>query len=152
MLTKKILAICILMAFSKIVDAQTIVGAWKTISNVMVNTDGSKKDLTEMQFKHWPCMANLQTIFEANGKQYLKSEQKCGSVDYNQLPASTWKMNGNTISITNTDVPTPLGNTSVYKVAFLDKTAIFTHVYTPEEQSKLHNKKVKELVITYHRL
>ena len=152
MLTKKTLAICILMTLSKILAAQTIVGAWKTLSNVMVNTDGSKENLTEMQFKHWPCMANLQTIFEANGKQYMKSEQKCGSVDYNQLPASTWKMNGNTISITNTDVPTPLGNTSVYKVAFLDKTAIFTHVYTPEEQSKLHNKKVKESVITYHRL
>ena len=152
MVTKIILGICILLTLSKILGAQNIVGAWKTISNVLVNTDGSKRDLTAMQFKQWPCMANLQTIFETNGKQYMKSEKKCGPIDYNQLPVSTWKVNGNIISITNTGMPTPLGNTSVYKVAFSDKTAVFTHVYTPEEQSKLHNKKVKEVVITYQRL
>ncbi len=152
MLTKKILGICIVMTMSKILAAQTIVGAWKTISNVVVNKDDAKKDLTALQFKQWPCMANLQTIFEANGKQYVKSEKKCGPVDYSRLPTSTWKMNGNSISITNTGIPTPLGNTAVYQVAFSGKTAVFTHVYTPEEQSKLQNSKVKEIVITYQRL
>lgn len=152
MLTKKFLGIFILMTLTKILAAQTIVGAWKTASSVVVNTDGSKEELTVMLLKQWPCMANLQTIFESNGTQHMKSEKKCGPFDYNKLPASTWKMKGNTISITNTGMPTPLGNTSVYTVAFSDKTVVFTHVYTQEEQSKLHNKKVKEDIITYHRL
>lgn len=149
---QKLLIVAFLLVFSKALIAQTVVGAWKTVSNVLVKTDGSKNDLTALQWKRWPCLADLQTIFDANGKQYMKSEKKCGPLDYNKLPAATWKMNNNSITITNSGMPNPLGNTAVYKVTFLAKTVVFTHVYTPEEQLKLHDRNVKEVIITYQRL
>jgi hypothetical protein len=152
-ITKKILLlICLFFTFSNMLVAQSIIGTWKTVSNVVVNLDGTKSDITAMQLKQWPCMADLHTIFDANGKQYMKSEKKCGPIDYNKLAVSTWKMSGATISITNTSMPNPLGNTSTYSVAFSGNTATFTHVYTDQERVKLHSKKVKEIVITYQRV
>ena len=140
-----------LSAFSTILTAQSIVGTWKTVSHTVVNTDGTKTDITAMQIKHWPCMADLQTIFDANGKQYTKSPQKCGPIDANKLGPSTWKMNGKTIAITNTEIPTPLGNTATYNVDFTGNKVTLTHEYSAEEKEKLHSKKVKQVILTYQR-
>lgn len=150
--SKKILVLLFMLSsFSTILTAQSIVGIWKTINNIVVNTDGTKTDITAMQIKHWPCMADLQTIFDAGGKQYMKSSQKCGPIDYNKLEPSTWKMNGKTITITNTTMPTPLGNTATYTVDFTGNKATLTHEYSTEEKAKLHSKKVKQVIITYQR-
>ena len=98
-------------------------------------------------------MSELMTIFEVNGKQYMKSPKNCGPMDYNKLPPSTWKMSGNTISITNTNVPNPLGNTSTYTVKFSGNKVILMHEYTQEEKKKLPGgKKSKELIMTYQRV
>src|ERR1035437_6701937 len=149
---KQILLLLIAMALVHCINAQSIVGTWKTISNMVINTDGSKTDITALQFKQWPCMADLHTVFDANGKQYMKSAKKCGSLDYSTLAASSWKMNGKTISIANTTMPTPLENTATYTVDFAKNKAVFTHEYSAEEKAKLHTPKVKKVVITYQRV
>jgi hypothetical protein len=135
-----------------ILTAQSIVGTWKTISNVIEDLDGSKSDMVTMQLKHWPCMADLHTIFDANGKQFMKSPKNCGPIDYNKFGASTWKMNGNTISITNKEMPNPLGITSTYTVSLAGNKAILTHEYSAEEKNKLHSSKIKKVIITYQRV
>ena len=129
--------------------AQSVVGAWKTLSNVIENSDNKKTDMFSMQLKMWPCMAELQTIFEADGKQIMKSPGKCGPMDYNKLSASSWKMNGNEISITNASTPSPLGITATYKVEFIGNKVTFTHEYTDSERKKLHTLKAKKVIITY---
>ena len=134
-------------------QAQDIVGRWKTISNIAENTDGSSKDLRLMQLKLWPCMADIETVFEAGGKQYTKSEKKCGMIDYNKLGNATWKMNGNIISITaDAAMSNPLGSTATYVVTAVNNTAIFTHVYTAAEKIALHNTKIKKVTITYKKV
>jgi hypothetical protein len=149
---KLILLLFIAATFANTLRAQSVVGSWKTISNAMVNNDGSKTDLIVMQQKQWPCMSAIQTIFEASGKQYMKSPKNCGPFDYNKLAPSTWKMSGNTISITNTSLPNPLGNTATYTVAFAGNKAIFTHEYSAAEKAKLHNETIKKVIITYQRI
>lgn len=146
------LTLLVLIACISGTHAQSVVGKWKTISNITENDNGKTKDLLAMQLKMWPCIKDLQTIFEANGKQTVKSPSKCGVMDYNAMPASSWKMNGNTIVITNNSMPTPLGNSATYTVTFKGKQALFTHVYTEEEKKKLHTPHVKSVTITYERI
>jgi len=113
--------------------------------------DGKKKDMSALLKEKWPCLVELQTVFEANGTQVMKSPKNCGPIDYNKLPASTWKMRGNIISISNKDMPSPLGNTATYLVEFIGNKAIFTHEYSNEEKTKLHTPNAKKLVITYQK-
>jgi len=149
---KNTLLLFLLLICASITKSQSVVGAWKTVSNVLEESNGTKKDMLAMQLKLGPCMAQLQTVFEANGKQVTKSPAACGPIDYNKLPPSTWKMQGNTISITNTSLPTPLGTTATYKVEFSGNKAVFTHDYSDEERKKLRSKNVKRVVITYERI
>ena len=137
------------IATTNFLYAQSIVGAWKTLSNVIENSDNKKTDILSMQLKMWPCMAQLQTIFQADGKQITKSPSRCGPIDYNKLPASSFKINGNEISITNTSMPSPLGVTATYKVEFSGNKIILTHEYTDNERKKLHTPKAKKAIITY---
>ncbi|MBS1947238.1 MAG: hypothetical protein JST47_05680 [Bacteroidetes bacterium] len=133
------------------VRSQSIVGSWKTVSNIIEDVDGKSRDMSARLNQKWPCLAELQTIFNANGTQVMKSPKNCGPIDYNKLPASTWKMIGNTISITNNSMPSPLGNTATYSVKFIGNRAIFIHEYTREEKIKLHTPNAKKLVITYQK-
>jgi hypothetical protein len=150
---KVFLFILLTMQFFTVIQAQDIVGRWRTVSNIVENTDGSSKDLRLMQLKLWPCMADIETVFEAGGRQYTKSEKKCGKVDYNKLGNATWKMNGNTISITaDAAMPNPLGSTATYIIAVANNTATFTHVYTSAEKTALHNTKIKKVTITYKKV
>ena len=146
---KSLLVTIFIIATANFLYAQSIVGAWKTLSNIIENSDNKQTDLLSMQLKMWPCMAQLQTIFEADGKQIMKSPNRCGPIDYNKLSASSWKMNGNEISITNTSMPSPLGGTATYKVEFIGNKVIFTHEYTDKERKKLHTPKAKKVIITY---
>lgn len=146
---KSLLITLLFIVTANLLSAQSIVGAWKTLSNVMENSDSKKTDMLSMQLKMWPCMAQLQTIFQADGKQIMKSPVKCGPMDYNKLSASSWKMNGNEISITNTSMPSPLGVTASYKLEFIGNKVIFTHEYTDDERKKLHTPKAKKVIITY---
>jgi len=135
-------------------QAQSIVGSWRTISQLIVNEDGSKKDLMVMQTRRWACMADLQTIFEANGKQLMKTSANCSTpINYDKLPPSDWKMTGHNISITNKSTPGPLGTTATYTVEFSGNKAILTHEYSTAEKQQLPGSaKIKKVVITYQRL
>ncbi len=145
----KLLITLLFISITNFLFAQSIVGAWKTLSNVIENNDNKQTDILSMQLKMWPCMAQLQTIFEANKTQIMKSPTRCGPIDFNKLSASSWKMNGNEISITNTSMPSPLGVTAIYKVEFSGNKVIFTHEYTDSERKKLHTPKAKKAIITY---
>lgn len=132
--------------------SQGMVGSWKTVSNIIEEMDGRKRDMSVLLKQKWPCLSELQTVFEANGTQIMKSPKNCGPADYNKLPPSTWKMTGHAISITNNSMPTPLGYTSTYNVTFIGNKAIFMHEYTTEEKIKLHTPNAKKIVITYEKL
>jgi len=149
-----LLYLLVSLTVSNSADAQSIVGAWKMLSQVTLNEDGTEKDLTALQRKQWPCLADLQTIFGADGKQTMKLPAGCKSpMDYSKLPASTWTMKGNSITISNKSLPTPLGTSSSYTVTFSGKKAVFTHEYSTEEKAKLRmGGKIKRIVITYERV
>lgn len=140
-----------LLISANVLTAQSIIGAWKTISNVIEDLDGTKSDIVPKQIKMYPCIAELQTIFDANGKQYFKSP-KNDCDEFVKLPGSTWKMNGKTISLTNTKVPTPLGTTSTFTVDFVGNKAILTKEYSAEERAKMYKSKAKKITITYQRV
>jgi hypothetical protein len=146
---KSLLIILFFIVTINFLYAQSIVGKWKTLSSVIENSGNKKTDILSMQLKMWPCLAQLETIFEANGKQITKSPTKCGPIDYDKQPASSWKMNGNEISITNSSMPSPLGVTATYKVEFSGNKAVFTHEYTDMERKKLHTPKAIKVMITY---
>lgn len=147
--TLTILVLIIVTAFTQ---AQSIVGKWRTVSNITENDNGKTKDLLALQLKISPCLKDLQTIFEAGGKQITKSPGKCGMIDYNAIPASSWKMEGSTIIVTNNSIPNPLGNSSSYTITFKGNQAVFTHTYTEEEKKKLHAPHIKRVTITYERI
>jgi hypothetical protein len=134
-----------------LLSAQSMVGAWRTISNVIEDLDGTKSDIVPKQTKMYPCIADLQTIFDANGKQYFKSP-KNDCDEFVKLPGSTWKMNGKTLSLTNTKVPTPLGTTSTFTVDFIGDKAILTKEYSADERAKMYKSKAKKITITYQRV
>ena len=143
----------ILLLSGKGLLAQSIVGTWKTISQLMVNEDGTQKDLMAIQTRQYACMKDLETIFEASGKQRMKAPANCKTpIDYEKMEASDWKMVGHTLSVTNKSMPTPLGTTATYTVQFSGNTAMLTHEYSPAEKQKLPGSvKVQKVVITYQR-
>ncbi len=133
-------------------NAQSMIGKWKTLGMTVENIDGSKTDLRSMQLKHWPCLSEMETVFEANGKEYSRSPKNCGMIDYNKIPPADWKLTGNTLSLTdNGDMPNPLGKTATYAVSFSGNKVTLTHVYTSEEKAKLHTPKAKQTVLVYQR-
>lgn len=147
----KLLTIGMLLMFaSPTVQAQSIVGSWKTISIIMEDVDGKTKDITAMQRKRFPCMADILTVFQAGGKQVTKSPANCAGFDYNKMPASDWKLSGNELTITNSAMPGPLGITAHYTLHFSGNRVLLTHVYTEEEKKKLPaSKNLKQLQMTY---
>ena len=150
---KTIIILIILCCGAQYAVAQSIVGAWKTVSTIVEDLDGKTRDMVAMQWKHFPCMAGIETVFEAGGKQITKGPAHCGPLDYSKLGASIWKMNGNQLSITNEKMPTPLGTTATYTVAFAGNKVMLTHEYTAAEKQKLTGStKLKKIVITYQRI
>lgn len=126
--------------------AQSIVGSWKCLSNVLVNADGSMQDMNLTIFKEYPCAANMQYIFDANGTHYVKATKDCQMIA--AMSNARWSASGNTIIVT-TKAPIILATT--YTLSYIGNTVVFTHVYTPAEKALLKIK-TKKIIITYQKI
>jgi hypothetical protein len=128
--------------------AQNIVGTWKRTANIIENADGTRKDMQPLFLKSKPCMADIKYIFEAGGKHYMQSPKGCGiNSDADRF---SWKMNGNTITVTsNGGKPGPV--TATYTLVFTGNAVTFTHVYNDAEKSSYHIT-AKKIIITYQRI
>jgi hypothetical protein len=127
-------------------DAQSIVGSWKCLSNVLVNADGTKQDLWKNITEAFACATDMQYVFDANGTHYVKASKDCQMIT--TMSNATWSISENTITVT-TKVPIVLATT--YTLSYIGNSVIFTHVYTPAEKALLKIK-TKKIIITYQKI
>src|SRR5882724_2303416 len=77
--------------------SQSIVGAWKKTATILENSDGSSRDLQKLMTKSKPCLADIQYIFQADGKQLTHPPKGCDIPGLEET--ADWKVSGNTISV-----------------------------------------------------
>jgi hypothetical protein len=129
--------------------SQSIVGAWKRTSSHLENSDGSSKDMQKMLTKSRPCMADIQYVFGADGRQLTRPPKDCELPGMDDI--ADYKVSGNTITLTSRGNKGPLGATATYTLAFKGNTVIFSHVYTENEKATLHTKAAR-LIMIYTRV
>jgi uncharacterized membrane protein len=127
--------------------AQSIVGSWKCLSNVLVNADGSKQDLWKNITAAFACATDMQYVFEANGKHYIKADKKCAIIA--KMGNADWSISGKIITLTSTSDKQATSTT--YVPAFTGNTLTLTHEYTAEEKRKL-GIKTQRIIITYQKI
>ena len=147
---RKILFLSILSAlmFQKGVS-QSIIGTWKRTASVIINADGTQKDMQKMLNKALPCTAEVKYVFESDGKLYTQAPKNC-------LPSIatevvSWSMKGAEITLTSKASEAITGEPTTYTLNFKDGFVDFTHIYTSDERIKWHVK-AKKIVVTYKRI
>ena len=149
MTTKIVCLVTFLLLAGLSSRSQSIIGSWKKTATVLENSDGSSRDLQKLMTKSRPCLADVQYIFQADGKQLTHLPKGCDLPGLEQT--ADWKVSGNTIGVTGRK-----GNglpvvTATYTMTFSGNTVLFTHVYSAQEKAALHSKAAK-LIITYQRI
>ncbi len=127
--------------------AQSIVGSWKCLSNVLVNADGSKQDLWKNITSAFACAADMQYVFDANGTHYIKADKKCAIIA--KMGNATWSQSGKIITLTSTADKKATATT--YTPVFAGNILTLTHTYTPAEKKQL-GIKTEKIILTYQRL
>jgi hypothetical protein len=127
--------------------AQSIAGTWKCLSNVLVNDDGTRQDLWKSITEAFASATDMQYIFEADGKHYIKADKKCAIIA--KMGSAIWSQSGKTITLTSTTDKT--GTATTYTAAFTGNTLTLTHVYTIAEKQKL-SIKTQKITLTYQKL
>jgi hypothetical protein len=127
--------------------AQSIVGSWKCLSNVLVNADGTKQDLWKNITEAFACATDMQYVFDANGKHYIKAEKKCAIIA--KMGNATWVQSGKIITLTSTT--DKIATSTTYTPVFTGNILTLTHIYTPAEKQKL-GIKIEKIILTYQRL
>jgi Lipocalin-like domain len=128
-------------------QAQTIVGSWKCLSNVLVNADGTKQDLWKNITAAFACAADMQYVFEANGKHYIKADKKCAIIA--KMGNADWSISGKIITLTSTSDKQATSTT--YVTVFTGNILTLTHEYTAEEKRKL-GINTQRIIITYQKI
>jgi hypothetical protein len=128
-------------------NAQSIVGSWKCLSNVLVNADGSKQDLWKNITEAFACAADMQYVFDANGTHYIKADKKCAVIA--KMGNATWSQSGKIITLTSTADKKATATT--YTPAFTGNILTLTHIYTPAEKQTL-GIKTEKIILTYQKL
>ncbi len=141
---KKLTCIALILIWiTSTADGQSIVGRWKRTAMILEKTDGKTDDLQKTMEGVFPCMSQIEYVFESNGTQTMKIPKDC-----NKIPNETayWKMNGTQIEMQQ-DMDGKKISTS-YKLTFIGQQMIMTHDYTPQEQSLSS----KRIIVKYQRL
>ncbi len=143
---KKIILLVVAIMVVCAIQAQSIVGSWKCISNVLVNADGSKQDLWKTIVKSFACAADMKYVFDANGRHYVKAAKDCEAIA--AISNAAWSVSGSTITLT-TQLPTV--TTTTYTLSFVNGSAVLTHIYTPGEKASLKIT-TNRITITYQKV
>jgi Domain of unknown function (DUF5004) len=128
------------------IPAQSIVGSWKCLSNVLVNADGTKQDLWKNITEAFACAADMQYVFDANGTHYIKADAACANIA--KIGTATWKVKDKIITLTTKDTKNTISTT--YMLGFAGKVLTLTHIYTAEEKVQL-NIQTQKIVIIYQK-
>ncbi len=128
-------------------DAQSIVGSWKCLSNVLVNANGTKQDLWKNITEALACATDMQYVFDANGKHYINADKKCAIIA--KMGSATWSLRGKIITLTSTADKEATSTT--YVPEFAGNILTLTHIYTAEEKQKL-GIKTQKIILTYQKL
>ncbi len=133
----------ILIWITSTADGQSIVGRWKRTAMILEKTDGKTDDLQKTMEGVFPCMSQIEYVFESNGTQTMKIPKDC-----NKIPSETasWKMNGSLLDIQQ-DMDGKKISTS-YQLTFNGPQMTMTHEYTAQEQSMSS----KRIIVKYQRL
>lgn len=129
--------------------SQSIIGTWKKTASIIINADGTEKDMQKMLTKALPCTAEVKYIFESNGKQYIQAPKNCLPTIATEVV--NWSIKGDEITLISKATEVITGELTKYTLNFKDGFVDFTHIYTPDEKTKWHNK-AKKVVITYKRV
>jgi Lipocalin-like domain len=127
--------------------AQSIVGSWKCLSNVLVNADGSKQDLWKNITNAFACATDMQYVFDANGTHYIKADKKCAIIA--KMGNATWSQSGKVITLTSTADKKATATTYIPVLA--GNTLTLTHIYTPTEKKQL-GITTEKIILTYQKL
>jgi hypothetical protein len=127
--------------------AQSIVGSWKCLSNVMVNADGSKQDFWKNITETFACAADMQYVFDTNGNHYINADKKCAIIA--KMGSATWSQSGKIITLTSR--ADKLATSTTYVPEFVGKILTLTHTYTAQEKQKL-GIKTEKIILTYQKL
>ena len=144
---KKISLLAMFTMFACAMQAQSIVGKWKCLSNVIVNADGTKQDLWKNITSAFACATDMQYVFEANGKHYIKADAACATIA--KIGSATWSQSGKIITLTST--ADKQATSTTYVPEFAGNILMLTHIYTAEEKQKL-GIKTQKIILTYQKL
>lgn len=146
---KKILFSVVIAALAITCYGQSVVGVWKRTATTLEYQSGKKEDLQKTMQANLPCLANTKYYFKADGTHSTQSAKGCETID--AMSTATWKQTGNRLTMTTkqeTKLKTP-GTT--FTVSFSGNTMTLAHTYTDEE-NKVSNTKVKQIITVYQRL
>jgi Lipocalin-like domain len=124
-------------------NAQSVVGSWKRTSSILEYKNGKLDDLQKMMLNVYPCMSNIQYIFDKNGKHYLVLPAGCEKIPNEE---ATWKMVGNEFYISQK--VEGKDESTQYNLSFEGNTLTMSHTYTEAEKQPT----IKRLVIKYQKL
>lgn len=129
--------------------SQSIEGTWKRVSTILEFANGTKEDLGKTLQTRLPCSVSTQYIFKKDGTHITQSPKGCEVLD--KMSKSTWKQNGNTLTmVTATDQKLKTNGTS-FTITFSGNTVTLVHIYTDAE-NKVPSTKTKKLTIVYQRI
>jgi len=129
-----------------LVSAQSPIGKWKLVSEILENQDGTKKDMKLEMQKFKPCLANFTYEYTSGGQ--LITSVPPGCMAANLVPISTWKLTNHKIIFNQKEGKKII--TTIYEVTFPGDQMVFSYEYSPAENKILHSKS-KKLTITYKR-
>jgi hypothetical protein len=144
---KKVSLLLVAIMVAHAMQAQTIVGKWKCLSNVLVNADGTKQDLWKNITEAFACATDMQYVFDANGTHYIKADKKCTIIA--KMGNAAWSISGKIITLTSTSDKQATSTT--YVPVFAGNILTLTHTYTAEEKRKL-GIKTQKIIITYQKI
>jgi len=137
------------------VDAQSIVGRWKRISNVVEKADGSQQDLDQMMKKYSPCITELVYTFVPDGT--LLTDLSACDADRRKAIESTvvaankksrWSQSGSKVTTTMTDNSI---SASVHIVRFSGNTMTWQFNFA-DNPNVPNPTKARTMTIVYQRI
>ena len=130
--------------------AQNITGTWKQTSVILEESNGRKSDTHTEQLKDLPCASTITYTYSPDGKVVTKAPdcKNLREIIESQNGKTTWKQNGNKITVTSTDTRFP---PQIYSVTVSGNT--MTWFFSYADNAKTPNPtKAKSLVTVYKKI
>ncbi|CAG4994001.1 hypothetical protein DYBT9275_01285 [Dyadobacter sp. CECT 9275] len=130
--------------------AQNITGTWKMSSAVLEESNGKKSDTHQDQLKNMPCASTITYTFKPDGTLVTNAPdcKNLKAIIESQNGKTTWKQNGNKVTITTTDTRFPA---QVYSVSVTGNTMTWYFGYADNPKTA-NPTKAKSLVTVYKKI